>query len=45
MPQLTVKFLLGLLAYAAGVEQHQMGLRDILGQFIVRLLEQASDAL
>src|SRR5712691_11013789 len=45
MPQLTVKFLLGLIAYAAGVEQYQMGLRDILGQLIVCLLEQASDAL
>src|SRR4029434_1566552 len=45
MPQLTVKLLLGLLAYAAGIEQHQMGLRHILGQLIVRLLEQASDAL
>src|SRR5215475_12495183 len=45
MSQLTVKLLLGLIAYAAGVEQHQMRLRDILGQLIVRLLEQASDAL
>src|SRR5919197_1306697 len=45
MPHLAVKFLLGLLAYAAGVEQHQMGLRQILGQLVVRLLEQAGDAL
>src|SRR5215510_7918627 len=45
MPQLTVKLLLGLLAYAAGIEQHQMGLRQILSQLIIRLLEQASDAL
>src|SRR4030095_15816110 len=45
MPQLTVKLLLGLLTYAAGVEQYQMRLRDILSQLIVRLLEQASDAL
>src|SRR5262247_637739 len=45
MSQLTVKLLLGLIAYAAGVEQYQMRLRDILGQLIVRLLEQASDAL
>src|SRR4029453_13108068 len=37
--------LLGLIAYAAGIEQHQMRLCDILGQLIVRLLEQASDAL
>src|SRR5919197_2064586 len=45
MPQLAVKLLLGLIAYAAGVEQHQMGLRQILGQLIVRLLEEAGDAL
>src|SRR5262245_20017614 len=45
MPQLAVKLLLGLIAYAAGVEQYQMRLRDILGQLIVRLLKQASDAL
>src|SRR5438445_9897990 len=45
MPQLAIKLLLGLLAYAAGIEQYQMGLRHILGQLVVRLLQQANDAL
>src|SRR6266498_2488944 len=45
MPQLTVKLLLGLIAHTAGVEQHQMGLLDMLGQLVVGLLEQASNAL
>src|SRR6266571_2278451 len=45
MPQLAIKLLLGLLAYAAGIEQYQMGLRQILGQLVIRLLQQADDAL
>src|SRR5919199_5440546 len=44
MSQLTVKFLLGFVAYATGVEQDQMGLLKLLGQLVVGLLEQARDA-
>src|SRR5262245_65740696 len=45
MPQLAVELLLGLITDTASVEQHEMGLRQLLGQLIVRLLEQASDTL
>src|SRR5712691_7992231 len=45
MPQLAIKLLLGLVAYAASIEQHQMGLRHILSQLIIGLLEQTDDAL
>src|SRR5919204_1404825 len=44
MAQLAVKFLLGFVAHATGVEQDQMGLRNVLGQLVVSLLEQAHDA-
>src|SRR5215472_3813757 len=45
MPQLTVKFLFSFVAYATGVEQDQVGALKLLGQLVVGLLEQASDAL
>src|SRR5258705_6560731 len=45
MPQFTIKLLLGLIAHTTGVEQYQMGLLDLLGQLIIGLQQQASNAL
>ncbi len=43
--QFTVKFLVRFLADAARVEQHQIGLFHVIRQLVIRLLQQADNAL